>query len=106
MKLIFLILLLLAIAYVIGTIIIERIKTKAYQKGYEQAEFDLTASMIDKAYWFSGCSKITYNVLYIFAATYRKYGHVSANTFRDNILKLDHNQRVTDLNKDDLNSFI
>lgn len=86
--------------------IINNIKHSAYLKGYRQAEFDITASMFDKATWFGGCSITTYNALYLFAAKYRKYKNVDANKFRENILKLNENQRVTDLSKQELEEII
>ena len=99
MKLIFLGLLILCILYVICVILIEKVKDRARKEGYEEAVFDVTAAMVDKAYWFSGCSKITYNVLYLFATTYRRCGTVNASVYRDKILKLDHSKRITDLSK-------
>jgi len=94
------------IAILVIVILIGDMKKRAYLKGYKQAEFDITASMFDKATWFGGCSKITYNVLYLFAANYRKYGHVCADRFREDILKIDHEKRVTDLSKKELERLI
>lgn len=102
---VFLLILALMLLLVI-IIIINNIKQKYYLKGYHQAEFDITASMLDKATWFSGCSIITYNVLYLFAVKYRKYGYVDANKFREDILKLTHEKRITDLKKEELQQFI
>jgi hypothetical protein len=87
-------------------VLIGDIKKRAYRKGYKKAELDITHSMFDKANWFGGTSIITYNVLYLFAAKYRKWGHVSADRFREDILKLDHKKRVTELSKQELESLI
>jgi len=88
------------IAILVIMILIGDMKKRAYLKGYKQAEFDVTSSLIDKATWFSS-KPIFYNTLYLFAVQYRKYGYVSADRFRDEILKLDHEKRVTDLPKEE-----
>ena len=85
------------IGYLVISVTISNIKKSAFQKGYKTAEFDITAKMLDRATWFGGTSKIIYNVLYLFAIRYRKKGHVDAHFFREDILKLDHTKRITDL---------
>ncbi|MDK2772134.1 MAG: hypothetical protein KYX68_07930 [Flavobacterium sp.] len=86
-------------------ILLDNIKKRAYLKGYKQAEFDLTASLFDNATWFGG-RPLFYNALYLFAAKYRKYGYVSASRFRDDILSVNHEKRVTDLPKEELERII
>ena len=86
-------------------ILLDNIKKRAYLKGYKQAEFDITASMLDNATWFGG-RPIFYNTLYLFAVKYRKYGHVSASRFRDDLLGTDSTKRVTDLPKEELERII
>lgn len=76
-------------------VVIGEIKKRAYSKGYKQAEFDLTANMLDVATWFGGRKQI-YNSLYLFAIRYRNKKHVSAHYFREDILNLGEN-RITDL---------
>jgi len=101
-----LVLFLILVSILIIVIVIGNIKDKAYKKGYDKANFDITASMLDKATWFGGCSKITYNTLYLFAVRYRKYGYVSADQFREDVLKIDHEKRITDLPKEELEILI
>ena len=79
-------------------VIIGNIKKRAYLKGYKQAEFDITANMLDVATWFGGRKQI-YNSLYLFAVRYRKKNHVSAHYFREDILNLGEN-RITDLSNE------
>jgi hypothetical protein len=81
-------------------VIIENIKKRAYLKGYKQAEFDITSSLLDNATWFGG-RPLLYNILYLFAAKYRKYGYVSASRFRDIFLDIDSTKRITDLSKEE-----
>ena len=81
---------------VIG-VTIENIKKRAFRKGYEAGEQEVTRSMLDTATWFGATSKITYNCLFLFASRYRKYGHVSSDRFRTDFLKLDHKKRIPDL---------
>jgi len=86
-------------------IVIGNIKKRAFLKGYKKAEFDITSSMLDNATWFGG-RPIFYNTLYLFAVKYRKYGYVSASRFRDDILEVDHEKRVTDLPKEELERIV
>jgi hypothetical protein len=73
------------------------IKKRAFRKGYEAGEKEVTRSMLDTATWFGATSKITYNCLFLFASRYRKYGHVSSDKFRTDFLKLDHKKRIPEL---------
>jgi len=80
-------------------IVIGNIKKRSYLKGYKQAEFDITANMLDVATWFGGRKQI-YNSLYLFAIRYRNKNHVSAHYFREDILNLGE-KRITDLPKEE-----
>lgn len=93
------------VAILVIMIAIDNIKKKAFLKGYKKAEFDVTASLLDNATWFGG-RPIFYNTLYLFAAKYRKYGYVSASRFRDDILSIDQEKRVTDLPKEELERLV
>jgi hypothetical protein len=84
-------------------ILVGNMKKKAFLKGYKQAEFEVTANMLDVATWFGGCHITTYNVLRLFAVQHRNLGSVRASSFRDDILKINHEQRITDLSDEEYN---
>ncbi len=86
--------------------IVKNAINNAYNKGYKQAQFDVTANMFDNAIWFSGNNKVAYDVLYLFAARYRKYKHVSAERFRETILSLDQNKLITNSSEEELDKII
>lgn len=86
--------------------IYQNLKEKWLKKGYKHGQADLVASMIDKATWFSGSNFTAFNVLYLFALKQRKYGHFSADKFRESILKFDHTKRITDLPTEELKQII
>ena len=92
------------ITALIINIVISNIQKRAFLKGYKQAEFDLTANMLDVATWFGGRKQI-YNSLYLFAVRYRNKNHVSAHYFREDILKLGEN-RITDLPNDEYKQLV
>jgi len=101
-----LIVLIILVSIIVIVAVIENIKKKAFRKGYESGVQEVTRSMLDTATWFGATSKITYNCLFLFASRYRKYGHVSSDRFRTDFLKLEHKQRITDLNLDELEEII
>ncbi len=92
-----LIILVILISILVIGVTIENIKKRAFRKGYEAGEKEVTRSMLDTATWFGATSKITYNCLFLFASRYRKYGHVSSDRFRTDFLKLDHKKRIPEL---------
>jgi len=83
-----------------------RNKKKEFRKGYEQGVFKVTSNMLDTATWFGAKSKITYNTLYLFATQYRNLGYVSADSFREEILKINHEERITELPEEELNRLV
>jgi len=86
-------------------IIIDNIKKKAYKKGYKDGELAVTRNILDISFWF-GAKPIYYNTLYLFAMRYRKYQHVRADSFREDIYKIDHTERITEMDKEDLENLI
>lgn len=96
----------LIVLFGIGKIIINNIKDKAYQKGYDHGESDVVAKIIDTSYWFTSADKQIYNTLQLFGLRYKKYRGFIANQFREDILKMDHTKHFTELPKEEVDRLI
>ena len=95
MSIFFTILLLLFVAFIVWAVI-EKIKNKAYHRGYRQAETDVVNSILDTSYWLASRTPF-FNALYLYATTYKKCGNVNPEKYRRELLSVNPNTRIIDI---------
>lgn len=90
----------------IGVMIIQNVREKAYQKGYDHGESDVVARVLSTSYWFTEKDIKLYNAFQLFGLRYKKYRGILPNQYREDILKMNHDKHFTEIPRDELEKII